>query len=453
MNTSLVVLIVFASLFGVYNAQIICGQVQVCVQPPLNDKRKISLVITSLDPVVNIEDGVDASGYFYNLESDVNDVLGSSSATLSADGMTYTDGWEAEIGSGDVQVGFPFIRTYYSATVVCYANLQEIFDEDGSEPCRRADLIRQTKTDFALVVDTTGSMRNDIAQVKADTKDIIEALSDSSTSFRAAIVEYNDRVAPLPDAKILLDFSDDVEEVTRVIDGLHTRDIGGDWKECLYDGLLEADFLDWDDTARRVTVTMGDAPGKVCDSGTTLSDIVFFSEIVTIDITPSVPMLSRASSPAVRASTKKLSIKLPVKKLKPISMVGTRGKKPAGFSEIANKTGGFSVTATTATDTVSKIIAVVKGEDPTTTKIDALYVALDCSISTTSEHTFVITNPNDVTVTAEIRELYTRTKLEVDANPGRNEVSIAKKSRVGLTLSWDDENDKRKFNRLRKSGC
>lgn len=433
-------------------AQIICGEVKVCVTPQSGTKRKISLRISSDQPVLNIDDGVDASGYFYNLDTDVNGILQPNAPSLIGGNKIYTDTWVSDTGSGDVQVGFPFVRTYYSSTMVCYANLQEIFADTGSNPCRTTDLVRQTKVDFALVVDTTGSMRNDIAGVKNNAIEIINALQSSSTSFRAAVVEYNDRVAPLPDAKTLLDFTDDISQVTTTINALHTLDIGGDWKECLYDGLLEANFLSWDDSARRVTITMGDAPGKVCDSGTTLADIVFFSEIVTIDITPSVRMLSRASSNVVRSS-KKMTVDIPVKKVNHFTMIATKRTEIANFTEIANKTGGYSVIADTPTDVVSKIITTIVGEDPTATEIKPLTVALDCRASSPSQHAFLITNPNSVTVAANVREIYTRTNLALDAKPGINTVMLSKKPKVGLTLSWLNEHGKKKFKMLRKAGC
>lgn len=177
-----------------------------------------------------------------------------------------------------------------------------------------------------MVVATTGSIGNDTAQVKIDAKKGMDAMkaSSSTASVRASILEYNDRIAPLPDAKVLFDFTTITTAFNDAIDMLHNEHawkaeyIVSDNPECLYDGLNTAGYLAWDSTARRVAITMGDSPGKLCDSGISLDDFLFLYTYVVIYITPTTSFTSRIAQ-------KKVFMKVPVEKPSTITTLSTDG--------------------------------------------------------------------------------------------------------------------------------
>lgn len=455
---SVLLFVLHSSLFHLTKAEIECGAVTVCVDTVDSGSRKVTFDLNLLTAVPDISK-IDGSGYYYNFDTLDNSAITANVPTLSASKKIYKDSWNLTPGSGSVQIGFPFIRAYATETDACYGNFKFDFyldDSDTSKVCDQQAVYRQSKVDFVLIVDTTGSMGDDIAQVKSDAGKIIDALVESSTTVRAAVVEYNDRVSPLPDAKILLPFSTNVEDFKAAVNSLPvegawpSEDVGGDGPECLYDGLDLAGQLPWDSTARRVTVTMGDAPGKVCDSGVTLDFVVFLYTSVVIDITPTTPLTSRTVTTPV-------TIKVPVKKLTPVTAVSTGSSPVADFSEISDKTEGDSVTSKDVADTVSKIITVIKGGDPKTTSIKDLTLELDCAESTATEHAIVVTNPNEVSVPATLREGFTRYNQKMEISPRRNVIRISNKSGrpsrgLGVQLTWKDENGKLKFKTLRKFG-
>lgn len=117
--------------------------------------------------------------------------------------------------------------------------------------------------DLCLIVDTTGSMNDDIDNAKQNMRDILSSLAETTEDYRVALVDYRDfssrsgSSADYP-AKIQLDFSTDNDEIVEAINGLSLGD-GGDWKETVYSGIMEALNLDWRENATKVIIVIGDA--------------------------------------------------------------------------------------------------------------------------------------------------------------------------------------------------
>ncbi len=120
--------------------------------------------------------------------------------------------------------------------------------------------------DIAFVVDTTGSMSDDIAAVKARANDIIDAIFDNALNSRIAVVGYND-----PSTNTYLSFTnqpkiDDRKSAARsAINSISTGG-GGDFPEAVNAGLIRAlsgGAGEWrsDASARRI-ILFGDAPPK-----------------------------------------------------------------------------------------------------------------------------------------------------------------------------------------------
>ena len=121
--------------------------------------------------------------------------------------------------------------------------------------------------DIAFVVDTTGSMSDDIQAVKSRANEIISAIFDSETgsiNSRIAVVGYND-----PATTTFLSFTDQpnvADRKTAAISAINRLSAsgGGDFPEAVNAGLLRA--LDgrageWrEDAAARRIILFGDAP-------------------------------------------------------------------------------------------------------------------------------------------------------------------------------------------------
>lgn len=137
--------------------------------------------------------------------------------------------------------------------------------------------IHVAKIDVAFVVDTTGSMKDDIRAVKDSLFDIVDKIvaKTEGLAIRFGIVSYRDH--PPQDRTYVtrvFDFSARVRDVHDEISRLRPSE-GGDTPEAVADGLFDARTkLSWDRDAYKVLLLVGDAPphGRLYNS---LSDDYF----------------------------------------------------------------------------------------------------------------------------------------------------------------------------------
>lgn len=128
--------------------------------------------------------------------------------------------------------------------------IQRIFAE-GVKPGDAVDLV--------FVVDTTGSMGDDIGAVKGRMTEILARLSASNPDRQVGLVEYRDRGDPFVSRTVLALTGDD-GAITAAIGGLSV-DGGGDLREHVYAGIDTAlREQPWRAEASRHIVLMGDAP-------------------------------------------------------------------------------------------------------------------------------------------------------------------------------------------------
>ena len=124
------------------------------------------------------------------------------------------------------------------------SNLEKVQFEGG----KTFDLKKEGltfQTDFAFVIDTTGSMGDDIGAVKDNANTIINALFDGDTvDARVGVVSFKDNTIGEP-TSIILPFTDQDQFADRkaaalaAINGI-TVGGGGDLPETAFDGLLKA---------------------------------------------------------------------------------------------------------------------------------------------------------------------------------------------------------------------
>ena len=118
--------------------------------------------------------------------------------------------------------------------------------------------------DLCFVVDTTGSMGDDIANAKENMNRILDELSLKNEDFRVALIDYRDfadRGSSSQDypAKLQMAFSNDKEEIIAAINALDLGH-GGDTNETVYSGLIMAVGLSWRTNAQKAIIVLGDAP-------------------------------------------------------------------------------------------------------------------------------------------------------------------------------------------------
>ncbi|MFW9800665.1 MAG: VWA domain-containing protein [Candidatus Thorarchaeota archaeon] len=119
------------------------------------------------------------------------------------------------------------------------------------------------KLEVAFVVDTTGSMKDDIRAVKDSLFDIVEKVvtRTKGLSIRFGIVSYRDH--PPQDRTYvtrIFDFTGRIKSVHKEISKLKPSQ-GGDTPEAVADGLHDARMrLSWEPDAYKVLLLVGDAP-------------------------------------------------------------------------------------------------------------------------------------------------------------------------------------------------
>ncbi|MGD9396504.1 MAG: VWA domain-containing protein [Candidatus Thorarchaeota archaeon] len=123
--------------------------------------------------------------------------------------------------------------------------------------------LASTKLDVAFVVDTTGSMKDDIKAVKDSLFEIVGHITTRTEGLeiRFGIVSYRDH--PPQDRTYVtrvFDFTEKIKQVHKQISNLKPSE-GGDTPEAVADGLFDARTkLSWERDAYKVLLLVGDAP-------------------------------------------------------------------------------------------------------------------------------------------------------------------------------------------------
>lgn len=222
--------------------------------------------------------------------------------------------------------------------------------------------------DIAFVIDTTGSMSDDIGAVKSQASTIINAIFDPDRGLlnsRVAVVGYND-----PTTETILTFTDQPDPEARktaAIDAINSINVfgGGDLPELTYTGLLRAlngGAGEWrEDAVARKIILFGDAPAK----DTALASQVYsLAADLNVDIGSS--LASFAISDEISLMTfdaRHLDPLTGVETVTPVQIftvaIGGDPSAAAEFAEIAEETGGTAFTAANASEAVDKLLEVL----------------------------------------------------------------------------------------------
>lgn len=117
--------------------------------------------------------------------------------------------------------------------------------------------------DLVLVIDSTGSMSDDIDAVKAYASEFVDRVAAESKTFRVGLVTYRDfpeRTGTRTDyvSRIDLSFSDNKAAILAAITAIGLGD-GGDDPETVYSGVKTAIDFPWRVGVKKVIVQFGDA--------------------------------------------------------------------------------------------------------------------------------------------------------------------------------------------------
>jgi pimeloyl-ACP methyl ester carboxylesterase len=309
------------------------------------------------------------------VDLEVGDRIGVSGATVDEETLEHTettitfngDSGFFDLGGTDVSI---------KAVVPDGAGLK-LLDETLPDGGSIIEVVPEDGQDIAFVIDTTGSMGDDIANVKSQATTIIDAIFDPERGLlnsRIAVVGYND-----PSTSTILSFTDQPDFEDRksaaldAINSIRTFG-GGDFPEMTFGGLLRA--LDgrageWrEDAVARKIILFGDATAKDAALAPRVYELARSLEATVddrTDIDPESRALSTvALSEAVSMTTFTASETDPTTGVEtpiPVQIftvaIGSNSGTIREFEEIASETGGEDFRATGAADIVETLLEVI----------------------------------------------------------------------------------------------
>ncbi|WP_298942416.1 VWA domain-containing protein [uncultured Microbacterium sp.] len=120
--------------------------------------------------------------------------------------------------------------------------------------------------DVVFAIDTTGSMGSYIDQARMTARTAASKVFGSARDGRVGLVEYRDYGDDFI-AQTVVPLTSDTEQFYAGLDGLYPAG-GGDWEEAVVSGVFEAVRADWNESASRSIIVIGDAPGHDPEVGT-----------------------------------------------------------------------------------------------------------------------------------------------------------------------------------------
>ncbi len=219
--------------------------------------------------------------------------------------------------------------------------------------------------DLAFVVDTTGSMSDDIAQVKAAAGDIVDRVLSGPACARFALTDFRDfPVSPYGVAgdypyKADRDFTNNRAAILAALQALSIGS-GGDLPESVYSGLVHTiqtdadtfggDLTPWRSNAAKAILLFGDAPAHDPEpiSGYTLSSVIQAALAGGVIALPGGTGLAAQAAPSTTSPIEISAIH-----------IGFDTSAQTNFRALADQSGGTYFNAPAATDVVDAVIAAI----------------------------------------------------------------------------------------------
>ncbi|MFV8752123.1 vWA domain-containing protein [Nannocystaceae bacterium ST9] len=191
------------------------------------------------------------------------DIDGKQLTTRTDGRVVYVPGWDGSAQSRN-KANISFGNAKTSVTINKQLEQLVTLDAQGALP---------TKLDFALVIDATGSMGDEMEYLKVEIRDIAEAIERHfpNVDQRFALIVYRDDGDEY--VTKVFDFTDNLERFQDDLGG-QSAGGGGDYPEAMDSALEATNQLSWrsGDTAR-VTFLVADAPPHTNDIDDTLEAV------------------------------------------------------------------------------------------------------------------------------------------------------------------------------------
>lgn len=150
------------------------------------------------------------------------------------------------------------------ALLICLSAVPLLADENIADCQQYADrCYPMPRIDVVFLIDSTGSMADEIREVKTHIIKIVKDVESGQPSpdIRVGVVTYRDHEKEEREYVYRkFELSNDVESALNFIEGIQAQG-GGDLPEAVADGLNAAiNSMNWDSYAKKIVFLIGDAP-------------------------------------------------------------------------------------------------------------------------------------------------------------------------------------------------
>lgn len=126
--------------------------------------------------------------------------------------------------------------------------------------------------DVTFVIDSTGSMKNNVDAVRSQVKTIADETKKQTPSYRFSLIDYKDHPDFNPNnylARTDVDFTSDMSKIENGLGNLSYE--GGNLfntNASVYSGVMQAVNLKWRNGVKKIVIVIGDAPPRDPEPGT-----------------------------------------------------------------------------------------------------------------------------------------------------------------------------------------
>jgi len=264
------------------------------------------------------------------------------------------------------------IRSGLDRSVKCVVKAtQADYPETGAYYTREVTLKKSPKLDLVFLIDTTGSMGDDIDRVKRSVNEIIQKVGSSVSDYRIALADYKDFPQdPYGDPndypyKGRIAFTKDTNAIIVAVNSLYASG-GNDTPESVYKALVSSiaakDIGKWRDDADKAIIVMGDAPPHDPEpiTGYTLKTVIDYAK--NINIMPDPPIINTVNSIQYMDEQQYSLSSVRIYSI----AIGYDSQTRDYFNKLSEGTGGKMFVAANASDVVESILQAIDsiGNEP-----------------------------------------------------------------------------------------
>ena len=225
------------------------------------NKSHPSLKVTYIDGVINTFDGhePDPSPKHRNPQRWINEFL-------ETEGKIKDNGQIESESSSDT-------NEFYHPNITGHAEIAKLIAEKVGVPTfNNQESGTKSDIDIAFVIDSTGSMKDNVGALRARVNEIMKQTEKGASSYRFALIDYKDHPKFNTQnylARTDVDFTSDESTLEKGLDSL-TYEGGnlGNTNASVYSGVMQAVNMKWRNGVKKIVVVIGDAPPRDPEPGT-----------------------------------------------------------------------------------------------------------------------------------------------------------------------------------------